>query len=89
VHNRNSGLSSLREIESLWDSVRRNSAKRTLSGCAGRAQERTLLSFGAKKSLGEDLHRVFEHHADSARSCLRKRLPRGHQILHLREKEKG
>jgi hypothetical protein len=69
--------------------MRRNSARRTLSGCADRAQERTLLSSGTEKSPGEDLHRVVEHPADSTRSCLSKRLPRGHQILHLREKEKG
>jgi hypothetical protein len=71
-------LSSLRETKSLWDFVRRNSARRTLSGCVDRAQERTLLSSGTEKSLGEDLHRVVEHPADSARSFLRKRLPKGH-----------
>jgi hypothetical protein len=34
------------------------------------------------------LHRVVEHPADSGRSFLSKRVPGGHQILHLREKEK-
>lgn len=51
------------------------------------AQERTPLSYGIEKSPGEDLHRVFEYPTDSARSFLSKRLPRGHQILHLREKK--
>jgi hypothetical protein len=37
-----------------------------------------LLSYGTEKSPGEDLHRVVEHPADLARSCLSKRLPRGH-----------
>jgi hypothetical protein len=51
------------------------------------AQKITPLSYGTEKSPGEDLHRVTEYPADSTRSCLSERLPRGHQILHLREKK--
>jgi hypothetical protein len=46
------------------------------------------LSSETKKSPRKDLHRVAEHPADSTRSFLSKRVPGGHQILHLREKEK-
>jgi hypothetical protein len=47
------------------------------------------LSSETEKSSRSDLHRVVEHPADLARVFLRKRVPGGHQILHLREKEKG
>jgi hypothetical protein len=57
-----------------------------------------LESTGGKNSLSsefeeeskeKDLHRVVEHPADSAIGCLSKGVPGGHQILHLKEKEKG
>jgi hypothetical protein len=46
------------------------------------------LSSETKKSPKKDLHRVVEHPADSARSCLSKGVPGGHQILHLKERRK-
>jgi len=66
-------LSSLREIESLWDSVWVNSTRRTLSGCADRAHERNILSSGIEKSPRKYLHRVVEHPVVSTRSFLEKR----------------
>jgi len=82
-------LNSLREIESLWDSVRVNSTRRTLSGCADREHEITLFNFVSEEvSKEQDLHRVVEHPPSSARSCLSKRLPREHNNFHIREKGK-
>jgi hypothetical protein len=47
----------------------------------------SLSSGIGKESKRKDLHRVVEHLADSTRGCLRKGVPEGHKILHLKEKE--
>jgi hypothetical protein len=46
-----------------------------------------FLSYGIEKGPGEDLHRVVEYLVDSARSFLSKKMPRGHQVLHLWERK--
>jgi hypothetical protein len=76
----------IKETESLRE-LWRDSDRRALSWCAERAHEKNLLSSGIEKSPGQDLHRVSEHPAGSTRSFWSKRLPRRHQILHLREKK--
>jgi hypothetical protein len=56
--------------------VKRYSARRALSKCADR-QKRELFEFcNLRKNPLRDLHRVVEHPADSARSCLRQRIAR-------------
>jgi hypothetical protein len=76
------------EDKTVECSVRRHSARRALSRCADRAQEKNSLSSETEKSPRRDLYRVVEHPVDSARSCLSKEVPGGHQILHLKEKKK-